>query len=73
MSDLPARVPDVDEIALERLVPYLRAAVAAQPAHVRDQLDAALADGRTALRVEPSAVAPVVVVVVDGVDLAEHE
>ncbi len=62
---------DVDLIALARLLPYVRDAIAAQPAHIGDQLRAALADGLTTLRFEPSAVGVVVIVTVDGVDLAE--
>jgi hypothetical protein len=63
--------PDVDLIALERLLPYLHDAVSAQPPHVADQLDAALREGRTSLRFEPSAAGAVVVVSVDGHEVAE--
>ncbi len=63
--------PDVDLIALERLLPYLREAIAAQPTAVADQLDAALREGRTSLRFEPSAAGAVVVVSVDGHEVAE--
>lgn len=62
---------EADSLALHRLLPYVQKAIAAQEPHVADQLDAALREGRTTFRVEPSAVAPVVVVVVDGVDLVE--
>jgi len=63
--------PDFDLIALDRLLPYMREAIAAQPTGVADQLDAALAAGRSRLRFEPSAVGVVVIVTVDGHDLAE--
>lgn len=66
-----SNVPDIDTDALRRLTVYLHDAIAAQPPHVADQLDAALREGRTSLRLEQSVVAPVVIVSVNGHDLAE--
>jgi hypothetical protein len=64
-------MPDVDVAALRRLLPYVEDAIAAQPPHVADQLGAALRDGRTSLRLDPSAAGAVVVVSVAGHELAE--
>ncbi len=61
--------PDAE--AMNRLLTFLHAAIDEQYAHVQDQLRAALRDGRTSLRFEPSAVSTVAVVSVDGYDLAE--
>jgi hypothetical protein len=66
-----ADMPTADAEALRRLVPYLWDAIDQQPPHVADQLAAAVRDGKTSLRFEPSGVGAVVVVVVDGYDLAE--
>ena len=66
-----SNVPDIDTEALRRLLPYVYQAIEAQPPHVADQLSTALREGRTSLRLEQSAVAPVVVVSADGHDLAE--
>ena len=61
-----------DSMALLRLLPFVQDAISRQPQHVADQLDAALREGRTSLRFEPSAVgAVVVVVVIDGCEVAE--
>ena len=61
-----------DELALERLLPYVAAAIEAQEdLHVQDQLNAAWVRGWTSLRFEPSALCPVVVVTVGGRDLCE--
>ncbi len=64
-------VPDVDLQAMTRLMPFVFDAIAKQPPHVADQLNAALRQGDTSFRLEQSAVAPVVVVVVAGVEVAE--
>ena len=66
-----SNVPDLDVEALRRLLPYVHEAIAAQPPHIADQLGAALREGDTKFRLEQSAVAPVVIVSVAGVDLAE--
>jgi hypothetical protein len=66
-----AEMPAADAAALARLVPYVKDAIGKQESHVADQLIAALRDGRTSLRFEPSAVGAVVVVVVDGYELCE--
>jgi hypothetical protein len=61
----------LDERAWRRMKPFLRRALDAQDAHVRDQLEAAMADGRVTHRVEDDVfVGAVVVVVVDGYALA---
>ncbi len=66
------RYPEIDDAtALTRLLPFVQDAISRQPLHLADQLDAAMRDGRTALRFEPSAVGVVVVVVVDGWEVAE--
>lgn len=61
----------LDVAALRRLLPFLWDAIAAQPLHLADQLDAGLREGRTLLRFEQSAEAPVVVVSIDGIDVCE--
>ncbi len=60
-----------DAEAMHRLLTLLHAAIDEQDPHVQDQLRAALRDGRTSLRFEQSALAPVAVVVIDGHDVAE--
>ncbi len=60
-----------DDSALQQLLPYVEEAIDAQPVHVADQLRAAFHDGKTQLRIDQSAVAPVVVVLIDGYEVAE--
>ncbi len=60
-----------DSMALLRLLPFVQDAISRQPQHVADQLDAALREGRTSLRFEPSAVGVVVVAIIDGCEVAE--
>jgi hypothetical protein len=66
-----SNVPDIDAQALQRLMAYVWDAVDAQPTHIGDQLAAEMRAGNVGLRLEPSGEAPVVVVSVAGVDLAE--
>ena len=66
-SDMPTE----DSMALTRLLPFVQDAISQQPQHLADQLEAALREGRTSLRFEPSAVGAVVVVVIDGCEVAE--
>lgn len=67
----PAEVPCVDIEGVRRLLAYVHDAIDQQPPRVADQLRAAMREGRTSFRVEPSALAPVAVVTVDGYELAE--
>ena len=64
-------MPTEDSMALTRLLPFVQDAISQQPQHLADQLEAALREGRTSLRFEPSAVGAVVVVVIDGCEVAE--
>ncbi len=64
-------VPDVDLQALTRLMPFVFDAIAKQPPHVADQLLAGLGAGRTSLEFAPSAAGAVVVVSIDGNEVAE--
>ncbi len=68
---MPRYSETADSAALKRLLPYVNDAISRQPQHLADQLIAGMRDGRTALRFEPSAVGVVVVVVVDGWEVAE--
>ncbi len=64
-------MPTADSMALTRLLPFVQDAISKQPLHLADQLNAALRDGKTSLRFEPSAVGAVVVVIIDDCEVAE--
>lgn len=57
--------------ALHRLMPFIRDAVAQQPTHIADQLDAALNDGRTTLEFIEADGDVFALVSVDGNQLAQ--
>ena len=65
--------PQFDQIALRRLMAMTWDAISAQELHAQDQLTAALRAGHSSIRVEQSALAPVIVVEVGGVDLLETD
>ena len=61
----------IDLEGMSRLVPYLWDAISKQPAHVADQLDAAVREGNLSLRFEPGGTGCVVVCTVAGLDVCE--
>jgi hypothetical protein len=65
--------PQLDQLALRRLLALTWDAISEQELHAQDQLTAALHAGATSIRIEQSALAPVIVVEVGGVDLFETD
>jgi hypothetical protein len=67
----PHEMAAEDLDALQRLMRYVENSLDAQDVAVGDQLRAALHDGLTSLRIEESALSPVVVVTIRGLDVCE--
>jgi len=65
--------PQLDAAALQTLMGYTLDAIAKQDPRARELLTSALHAGATSIRIEQSALAPVIVVEVGGVDLFETD